>query len=251
MDGAFTTTGTVDIQATAADITFDAAGSIDAGSSEIDLTANFNVESVKVTTTSEVRVTATNGGINNLNTTLITADRVALDAETGITGVNTNVNTLAASAAAGGFTIDNAGDLEIGSVNGLNGITANNSTIFVTTTGALTINQAVSADTVGWLRSVDAGGAGQDLNVNAGVTSTSGDLNLQAGDNLNLATLVTLNSAADLILNIDNLSADVGGGIANLNGILIAGADITVNGGAESDQVIIDSNGGPLTMVVL
>ncbi|WP_197997062.1 hypothetical protein, partial [Gimesia chilikensis] len=252
VNGAFTTTGTVDILATAADITFDAAGSIDAGTSEIDLTAFFNVESLIVTTDSEVRVTASGGGINDFTgNALITADRVALVAggAGGITGIETNVNTLAASAAGGAFTIDNVGDLVIGSVNGLDGITANSSNIFVTTTGALTINQAVSADTVGYLRAIDAAGTGQDLNINAGVTSTSGNLNLQAGDNLNLATGITLDSAAALILNIDSPfggTPDATGGVANLNGILIAGTDITVNGGTEGDQVIIDGNGGAL-----
>ncbi|WP_417382519.1 choice-of-anchor D domain-containing protein [Gimesia sp.] len=255
VNGAFTTTGSVDIDANAADITFGVVGSIDAGTSEIDLTATFNVESVKVTTTSEVRVTATGGGINNVNTTLITADRVALVADGaggGISGVNTDVNTLAARAAGGGFTIDNAGDLEIGAVGvliGVNsGINADNSTVFLTTTGQLTVTNAVSAGTIGHLRAIDAAGAGQDLNVNAGVTTTSGNLNLDAGDNLNLATGVTLNAAADLILNIDSPFGgvpDAAGGVANLNGILIAGTDITVNGGAEADQVIIDSNGGP------
>tara|TARA_R110002111_G_scaffold227346_1_gene288827 strand:+ start:57078 stop:71642 length:14565 start_codon:yes stop_codon:yes gene_type:complete len=246
VNGAFTTTGSVDIDSTLGNITFAAAGSIDAGTSEIDLTAASNVNSLNVTTTSEVRVTATTGGINDLTLNAqITADRVALRAGIGgITGIATTVNTLAASATDGGFDIDNIGSLEIGSVDSLNGITANSSQIFVTATGALTVNQAVSAEIVGYLRAVDAAGAGQDLNVNAGVTSTVGNLNLQAGDNLNLATGVTLNAAAAMILNIDNLSADVGGGIANLNGILQAGTNITVNGGTAADQVIIDSNGG-------
>ncbi|WP_417391015.1 choice-of-anchor D domain-containing protein [Gimesia sp.] len=246
VDGSFTTTGSVDIEATAADITFAAAGSIDAGTSEIDLTASSDVTSLNVTTTSEVRVTATNGGINDLTgNALITADRVALRAGTGgITGIETNVNTLAASAADGSFSIDNTGDLEIGTVDSLNGITANSSQLFVTATGALNVNQSVSAETIGYLRAIDAVGAGQDINVNAGVTTTVGNLNLQAGDNLNLATGITLDAAAAMILNIDNLSADVGGGIANLNGVLTAGTDITVNGGIGADQVIIDSNAG-------
>ncbi|QDU13974.1 Pectinesterase [Gimesia maris] len=250
VNGAFTTTGSVDIVSTFGNITFASAGSIDAGTSEIDLTAASNVNSLNVTTTSEVRVTATTGGINDLTLNAqITADRVALRAGTGgITGITTNVNTLAARATDGGFDIDNIGSLEIGSVNGLDGITANSSQIYVTATGALTVNQAVSAETIGYLRAVDAASAGQDLNVNAGVTTTSGNLNLQAGDNLNLATGVTLNAAAALILNIDSPFggvADAAGGVANLNGILQAGTDITVNGGTQADQVIIDSNGGP------
>ncbi|HAW31428.1 MAG TPA: hypothetical protein DCY03_25535, partial [Planctomycetaceae bacterium] len=249
VNGAFTTTGSVDIDSTFGNIHFAAAGSIDAGTSEIDLTAASNVNSLNVTTTSEVRVTATLGGINDLTgNAQITADRVALRAGTGgITGIATTVNTLAASATDGGFDIDNTGDLEIGSVDSLDGITANSSTIFVTATGALTVNQAVSAETIGYLRAVDAVSAGQDINVNAGITTTSGDLNLQAGDNLNLATGVTLNSAAAMIISIDSPlggTPDAAGGVANLNGILLAGTNITVNGGTQADQVIIDSNGG-------
>uniref|UniRef100_UPI003A91A19C LamG-like jellyroll fold domain-containing protein n=1 Tax=Gimesia sp. TaxID=2024833 RepID=UPI003A91A19C len=249
VNGAFTTTGSVDIDSTFGNIHFAAAGSIDAGTSEIDLTAASNVNSLNVTTTTEVRVTASAGGINDLTgNAQITADRVALRAGTGgITDIATTVNTLAASATDGGFNFDNTGDLEIGSVDSLDGITANSSTIFVTATGALTVTQAVSAETIGYLRAVDAVSAGQDINVNAGITTTSGDLNLQAGDNLNLATGVTLNSAAFMIISIDSTlggTPDAAGGVANLNGILQAGSNITVNGGTQADQVIIDSNGG-------
>ncbi|QDT98818.1 golvesin C-terminal-like domain-containing protein [Gimesia aquarii] len=246
VNGAFTTTGTVDIESTAQDITFGAAGSIDAGASDIDLTAFFNVESVNVTTTSEVRVTATGGGINDLTgNALITADRVALrvGGPGGITGLETDVNTLAASSAGGGFIIDNPGDLEIGTVDGLSGITANASTVFLTTTGSLTVNDAVSAGT-NVLRTLDSASAGQDINVNADITSTSGDILLETGDNLNLATGVTLDAASALNINIDFLDFDAVGGIANLNGDLIAGTQITVTGNTDDDQVIIDGNGG-------
>ncbi|WP_198001008.1 right-handed parallel beta-helix repeat-containing protein, partial [Gimesia fumaroli] len=248
VNGAFTTTGSVDIESTAQDITFGAAGSIDAGASDIDLTAFFNVESVNVTTTSEVRVTATGGGINDLNgNALITADRVALragGAGGGITGLETDVNTLAVSATGGGFAIDNTGDLVIGTVDGLSGITANSSTIFFTTTGALTVNEAVSAGIIAWLSATDSGTAGQDINVNADITSTSGDISLEAGDNFNLATGVTLDAATALSIEIDSFNADAGGSIANLNGDLIAGTQITVFGQSDDDQVIIDGNAG-------
>ena len=248
VNGAFTTTGSVDIESTAQDITFGAAGSINSGASDIDLTAFFNVESVNVTTTSEVRVTATGGGINDLTgNDLITADRVALRAATGgISSLNTNVNTLAAIATGGALGIDNAGDLIIGTVDSLQGITANASTVFLTATGAITVNQAVSAGTIGHLRAIDAAGT-ENINVNANITTVSGNLILEAGDDLNLATGVTLNSAAALNLNIDSPfggAPDAAGGVANLNGILIAGTTITVTGNNNDDQVIIDDNGG-------
>jgi len=251
VNGAFIANGGVDIDSTLADISFGAAGSIDAGGNDIDLTATFNVESLNVTTTSEVRVTATGGGINDLTTNaLITADGVALRAATGgVSGIDTDVNTLAAIAINGAVTIDNAGDLIIGTVDGLSGITANVSTVFLTTTGQLTVSNEVSAATIGHLRAIDAAAGVQDIIVNADITTLGGALTLEAGDNLNVATGVTLSSAGALNLAIDSLPGGVGdaaGGVANLNGILSAGGGqfITVTGGNDDDLVIIDGNGG-------
>ncbi|MEQ9067257.1 MAG: hypothetical protein RLO18_11055, partial [Gimesia chilikensis] len=175
VNGAFTTTGSVDVDATFGDITFAAAGSIDAGASAIDLTAFFNVESLNVTTTSEVRVTATGGGINDLTgNALITADRAALrvGGPGGITGIDTNVNTLATSVASGAFTIDNTGNLEIGTVDGLSGITAAASQIFLTTTGTLLVSDTVTGGAVD-LRSNGT------MTISDNVSASTGTLKLQ------------------------------------------------------------------------
>jgi|GEM_PF-5748335 len=249
VNGAVTANGGVDIDSTLGNITFTAPGVINAGNAEIDLTSASNVNIGQVITTSEVRITASNGGINDLLglANNVTADRVALTATAmgGISSLNTNVNTLAASATGGVVSIDNTGDLEIGAVGSETGITANASTVYLTTTGQLTVTNEVSAEEVGYLRSVDAAGAGQNIIVNADITSTSGDLNLQAGDNFTMGTSVELEAiGGELLINIDNMSADGVGGIANLNGMLTATGGISVTGNSGADQVIIDGNGG-------
>ncbi|WP_339754852.1 choice-of-anchor D domain-containing protein, partial [uncultured Marinobacter sp.] len=201
VNGAFTTTGSVDIEATASDIEFNAVGSIDAGASDIDLTAFFNIESLQVSTTSEVRVTASGGGINDLTgNALITADRAALRANAagGIAGIETVVNTLAASATGGGFSIDNTGALEIGTVDGLAGITAAASSIFLTTTGTLTVNEAVTGRAVD-LRSNDT------MTISNNVAASMGTLKLQNfGGDFVLNSPAQVSNAAAFLIDIDS-----------------------------------------------
>ncbi|MEQ8852748.1 hypothetical protein, partial [Gimesia sp.] len=204
VNGAFTTTGSVDIDSTFADITFAAAGSIDAGASDIDLTAFFNVESLNVTTTSEVRVTATGGGINDLTgNALITADRAALrvGGPGGITGIDTNVNTLATSVAGGAFTIDNTGALEIGTVDGLAGITAAASSIFLTTTGTLLVSDTVTGGAVD-LRS------NATMTISDNVSASTGTLKLQNfGGDFVLNSPAQISNAAAFLIDIDSAGA--------------------------------------------
>ncbi|MBN70646.1 MAG: hypothetical protein CME32_15365, partial [Gimesia sp.] len=204
VNGAFTTTGSVDVDSTFGDITFAAAGSIDAGASDIDLTAFFNVESLNVTTTSEVRVTATGGGINDLTgNALITADRAALrvGGPGGITGIDTNVNTLATSVASGAFTIDNTGNLEIGTVDGLSGITAAASQIFLTTTGTLLVSDTVTGGAVD-LRSNGT------MTISDNVSASTGTLKLQNfGGDFVLNSPAQISNAAAFLIDIDSAGA--------------------------------------------
>jgi hypothetical protein len=204
VNGAFTTTGSVDVESTFGDITFAAAGSIDAGASDIDLTAFFNVESLNVTTTSEVRVTATGGGINDLTgNALITADRAALrvGGPGGITGIDTNVNTLATSVASGAFTIDNTGNLEIGTVDGLSGITAAASQIFLTTTGTLLVSDTVTGGAVD-LRSNGT------MTISDNVSASTGTLKLQNfGGDFVLNSPAQISNAAAFLIDIDSAGA--------------------------------------------
>jgi hypothetical protein len=217
VNGAFTTTGSVDIEATASDIEFNAVGSIDAGASEIDLTAFFNIESLQVSTTSEVRVTASGGGINDVTgNALITADRAALrvGGPGGITGIDTNVNTLATSVTSGGFSIDNTGALEIGTVDGLSGITAAASSIFLTTTGTLLVSEAVTGGAVD-LRSTDT------MTVSNNVSASTGTLKLEnSGGDFVLNSPAQISNSGAFLIDIDSA------GIVDL----VEGSEITSSG---------------------
>ncbi|QDT41467.1 hypothetical protein Pan241w_15280 [Gimesia alba] len=227
VNGAFTTTGSVDIDSTFNDITFAAAGSIDAGASDIDLTAFFNVESLQVTTTSEVRVTATGGGINDFTgNALITADRAALrvGGPGGITGIDTNVNTLATSVAGGGFTIDNTGALEIGTVDGLSGITAAASSIFLTTTGTLLVSEAVTGGAVD-LRSNDTMTISNDIAASTGtleLENTGGGflVNNSAVISNTGSNLIDIDSASDLTMVDGTEITSSGNGLIDLDASL-------------------------------
>ena len=260
VNGAFTTTGSVDIEATAADITFGAAGSIDAGASEIDLTAFFNVESLNVTTTSEVRVTATGGGINDLTgNALITADRAALrvGGPGGITGIDTNVNTLATSVAGGGFTIDNTGALEIGTVDGLAGITAAASSIFLTTTGTLLVSDIVTGGAVD-LRSNDT------MTISDNVSASTGTLKLQNfGGDFVLNSPAQISNVGALLIDIDSAGAvnlaegslitSLGTGLIDIDAVNnIALANLNTSGEVQittSAGAITDNSGSEASLI--
>lgn len=254
VNGAFATTGTVDIDG--GNIVFDAVnGSINAGSSLIELTAATDVELGSVTTTGEVHVTATAGAITDNSTAEtpnITADSVALRAGTGIGGftlnaeINTSVNTLAAITATGGLSVVNDKALDVNSVDTLDGLSAASGSIYLVVDGLLTINQSVSGQSA-QIRTTDAAGTGQDINVNAAVTSTTSFLTFQTGDDFNLASGVTIDGGTILNILIDYANADLGtGNTANLFGTVIS-PTISVAGGVDADTVIIDSNGGTAT----
>ncbi|QGQ22586.1 choice-of-anchor D domain-containing protein [Gimesia benthica] len=260
VNGAFTTTGSVDIDSTFADITFAAAGSIDAGASDIDLTAFFNVESLNVTTTSEVRVTATSGGINDLTgNALITADRAALrvGGPGGITGIDTNVNTLATSVAGGAFTIDNTGALEIGTVDGLAGITAAASSIFLTTTGTLLVSDTVTGGAVD-LRSNDT------MTISDNVSASTGTLKLQNfGGDFVLNSPAQISNAAAFLIDIDSAGAvtladgslvtSLGTGLIDIDAVNnIALANVNTGGEAQittSAGAITDNTGTEAALI--
>uniref|UniRef100_UPI0030D83D28 beta strand repeat-containing protein n=1 Tax=uncultured Gimesia sp. TaxID=1678688 RepID=UPI0030D83D28 len=183
---------------------------------------------------------------------LVTGDELSLRAATGVAAggmadFDIAVNRLAASLTTGDmFVANNTAALDVGTVDGLSGVTVTAGLARLFNFGAITVNQSVTGDSV----SIEVAGSaavGDDLNINAGITSTGGDLDLFVGDNLNLATGVTLDSAAAIEILIDIFfSVDAEGGIANLNGILTAGTQITVIGSNDDDQVIIDGNGGAL-----
>ncbi|QDV18590.1 hypothetical protein Pan153_32490 [Gimesia panareensis] len=248
ISAALTTTGTVDITATGAiqmlSSTFN--GSINAGTSDINLTGS-SVLLRGLETTGDVSVTATTTGIfdNNSTATNITADQVVLRSVSGGHSIEMQANTLAATNTTGDLFLSNVGDLTIGTVDGLSGLNAAGGVIDLIVSGSLTINENVYASDSVDLATWDTSNAGEDLTINANVTSNSGFVSLTAADILTVASGATV-SGGEVHMFIDSGTAglnDSAGGIANLNGTLL-GFNLDLTGGFNDDQAIIDSNGG-------
>ncbi|QDU49052.1 golvesin C-terminal-like domain-containing protein [Gimesia panareensis] len=190
-------------------------------------------------------------------TPLITASEVGLNASGKIgdlvaDDIDTAVTTLAAISANNDIVISNTGALTIGSATlaGIDGASASNGRIDITASSPLLVTKSVTADSSVSLTASDSLLAGDDLTIDAGVSisSSSSSVNLRAGDNLTIDPTASVTASSSIIdIYVDYGNADPGtGGVANLNGTLDAATNISVTGGADDDQVIIDGNGGAL-----
>ena len=143
----------IDIDSAGSVILADGAEITSSGTGTIDIDATFNVSLSNVNTGGEVQITATSGFIDD-NTggeaALITANTVALRANSSIGDAAVNndidlaVNTLAATSTTSNLYVENTGDLDINTVDGLSGIVVNAGVINLVNSGALTISQPVS-----------------------------------------------------------------------------------------------------------
>jgi len=148
--------------------------------------------------TGTVVVDSAGGAItdNNGGTVNVTASLVALDAATGVgadaNAIEITAGTLAARSVSGDINIvDTAGGLVIGTVPGIlvgvqltGGAVGDN--VQIITTGALTVNNAVTSASGGSVTLV-AGGVAltDDLTINANVTTSgNGSISLFAGDSI-------------------------------------------------------------------
>lgn len=153
-----------------------------------------------------------------IQTTPINAGGLAVKAVGGVTLDNTSnsIGKVAAdlnpaSAGTGAFTLRNSGAISVDTVLGVNGISTKNKDIIVKSdSGAITVNQAVSAAT----GSVATGGnvvlAGTGLSIVNSVTGN--DINLE-GDSLSLGASVT-GTIADIYPRTSALPITVGAGCA-------------------------------------
>ncbi|MEQ9069404.1 MAG: hypothetical protein RLO18_21900, partial [Gimesia chilikensis] len=221
-------------------------GSIDAGAGDINLSGGW-IQLRSLTTTGDVSLTANTTAIydSNGSSVNITADQIVLRSVTGSEGLEINANKLAASADSGNLSFVNSGDLIIGTVDGLSGLTASEGLVNVITNGALTVNDAVYAIDAVDLMTGDTSNSGEDLTINADVTSYSAIVTLSAADILTIATGSTVSGGEVQMLIDAGLpgSNDTAGGTANINGTLL-GTTLELRGGNHDDTVIIDSNGG-------
>ncbi|WP_197998939.1 LamG-like jellyroll fold domain-containing protein, partial [Gimesia aquarii] len=171
----------------------------------------------------------------------------------GASDIDTAVATLAADSTNNNIVVSNTGALEIGSVDGVNGVDAGGA-VDVSAASPLTVAADVTGASV-TLTAGDSAGPGDDLTINAGVTveSTGANVVLNAGDDFLLAlggeviatTTIEINvdpsggdpdpvgSTVDLLGNVDATQTTINGGDdADIFNILpTADSPITVNGG--------------------
>lgn len=166
---------------------------------------------------------------------------------TGNVTLDGGFGTLAGSTS-GNVDITNNTNLSIGTVDGVSGITTAND-IDVMVSGALVV--AANVTTTGnnpiTLRTVDNAGTGRDIQVNGSVTiqTGTGNINLQAGDNMTLAPGATLTTsgAGQINLNVDNASADPDGNTLTALGVIFNTSTITdFDGGGQGDTFIMTAS---------
>ncbi|MGZ0167654.1 MAG: beta strand repeat-containing protein, partial [Planctomycetales bacterium] len=257
---------------------------INAGSGLIDLDANEDILLASVTTTTEVQATSAAGSIldNGDSGADVTAATVALRA---LTGIGTDANsldtvsddgagslTIAALTDSGDIHIANTGNLIVGTVDGLSGVTTDdavaggddstNDNITLTAATSLTVNDDVVNNDGGniLLTASDSGVAGDDLTVATGVSITaaggSGNITLNAGDNvvLNGTAAVSVAGAGIVTVAADAGSVDAGGAITMADGSTVmsgsglidldATNDVTLGGLVTTGNVTIDTTSG-------
>lgn len=216
---------------------------INAVTQTIDLDATENITLGLLTTSGAVTVDSSSGAIldGDLNNGLdVIAQTAILQAAQGIgvgNPLETQVAYLEAAGHAGGIWIANQGNLVLGEISALDGVSAQG-TIVISTAGAMTVKENVTSGQNLTLRTLDSSNAGEDLTAIAGVTLTGQNVTLQAGDNLWLQADSTVQALNQILIQGDWGNADGGvGSRIDLDGSLDALA-ILVQG--QTDDDIID-----------
>jgi len=186
-------------------------------------------------------ITDGNGATNNL-----TAGNAILTATAGVGTVadpiETTISRLEATGGTGGVFVTDVDSLTIGGIDvGTIGVSSGTGNIDVrTTTGTLTVEENVTSTTSGniLLKTTDTAGVGEDLTVNAGVTisTNTGNIDIQAGDNLTLVATSHLNAPGGTIaITGDSGDADAGVGSTLTIAAELDSTGTAINGGGDDD----------------
>jgi len=199
-------------------------------------------------------LTADNGSITQVSGS-ISSKKLMLSANTGIAGtglnngIQTQVSTLSAeNKLSGDISVDNTGPLTIANLNsvlsglnsgvrGTNGVNnaAGSGNVYVTTHSPLSVNADISAGGDINLTAGNSSSPGDDLAVNANITSSNGGIYLTAGDNITQAdgTIIQTNDGY-ISLGADN-EADGSGGVTQEGTATIVsnGGDIDITAGTD------------------
>ncbi|QDV17780.1 hypothetical protein Pan153_24350 [Gimesia panareensis] len=243
VNGTFTTSGTVDVDAND-QITFAAAGVIDATANTIDLTAGNNIQLGQITTSGDVTVTATAGAISDANAgNNITANNATLTAGTGA-GVGDALETAIAALEANigaGLELDNTGALNIGFAGGINGVQVGAPST-ITSTDTMTVTENVAA-TGGNLLLQNTGG-NFNLNALAIISNNSTfEIGIDSAGAVTLADTSTVTSSGTGLIDIDAVNNIA---LANVNTsgevqVTTSTGAITDNSGSEASLITADT----------
>lgn len=181
-------------------VTISVGGSGDAAIRAIN-TGTTAVTGGRVTITAGAAITDADGN----GTMNITSGNAVLTAATGIgtsaNPIETTLSNLEASGGSGGVFITNTGNLAIGGLSGVDGVSATGNNIAVTTAGSMTVNEPVANTGTG---NITLTASLTSLNLNANVTASGGNGN------------ITLNAATDILQNVGSVAA-AGSGAVDYN----------------------------------
>lgn len=198
-----------------------------------------------------VTVDANAGAIEDCNAVAnnITAGNAILRGLAGVgtlaDPIETTVSRLEGAGGSGGFFELNTSSLAIGGITaGTTGISTTTGSIDIRVDGALTIEENVT--TTGVIGNIvikanENPGTGRDLTVNAGVTlsSSSGNIALDAGDNLTVqAGSILSASAGTIALTGDSDDTDAEGSAISVSSQLLS-TGTSISGGNDNDTYLI------------
>ena len=239
LDDASSTFGTLTVRV------LNAAGSADANG-DIQLTENSDLTIDTISTTGAVSLTSSGAIVDGGDSSNdIVANSAVLTAASGIgtdaNGIETTVGSLSATTASGDIHVTNTGNLlTVGGISATNGISAGG-TVALTNAGGITVGENISGSSV-TLTTTDTT-ATEDLTISSNViiTSSSGTLTLNVGDNLTIDSTAALNAGANNIdINLDFGDADSNGTNSDINGTFTANT-VTIDGASNND--VIDAAG--------
>ncbi len=208
-------------------VTFTSLGNVTiTENSSTDLAGSSTGAAVSLTTTASINDGASTNDI-------AASVSLALSAVTGIGSggaIETTTPAVEATTGSGGVFLANAGNLQIGGVNGIAGVNAVSGNIVVTTTGSLKNIEGVK-NTNGdiTLSTIDAGGTGQDITVAAAIEATVGQVTFNAGDDLFVTS--TVKAGTTVTGNVDVGTVDASGGVFTLSGSVGSPVAITAPNG--------------------
>ncbi|MCI0684956.1 MAG: hypothetical protein L0Y71_22905 [Gemmataceae bacterium] len=187
----------------------------------------------------------TGGSVLQSASGLVTVGAVAVAAGGGIGAVATPLQTAAGAFAASvgaGVFLSNAGALTIGSVAGIDGVTATSGAITISNigaggAGAFTVieNVQTPGDITLTARESIPARPGDNLSINAGVTinSSAGAVGLQVGDSLTLSAGAAVQATGAVTL-VGGFADDGNGGVVNFFGSA-TGAAVSVQGDSKKE----------------